>query len=560
MNNTVDNIIKSYSPKDELLFSAIGGIGEIGMNFYIYGTQGKWIIVDLGITFGNDDTPGIDIILPNPEFIKKNKKDLLGIIITHAHEDHIGAVPYLWSQLECPVYSTPFASAILKRKITELKIKKNFVKTIPLDSTLKLGPFTIDIISTTHSIPEPNAIAIKTKFGNILHTGDWKIDPNPLVGKSFNTKKLQNFGNNGVLAIVSDSTNANVNGHSRSEQTLRESLVKIVSELKNRVAITSFASNLARVETFGYVAEKTGRVAALCGRSLWTMYQAALDTGYLKKTRPFLDEKEIIGLPKDQTLLICTGSQGEPRAAMSRISKDEHQNIFLEEGDTVIFSSKVIPGNETSIMKVQNSLRERNINIITETDKFVHVSGHPHREELKKMYSWIKPSIVIPVHGEYQHLKGNIEVAKECGIKKGLILKNGLLVKLAPDKPKVLGSVTTGKLILDGKNIIPLNEEAIKHRKKMLYNGTLLISLAIDIKKKISTKPIISSKGFFNDEVIKIFKNDFNKSIFKLIKYSIRGHKIKENEIRDKIESYCRKFFKRKLNTRPVFEIHIIKI
>ena len=560
MNNTVDNIIKSYSPKDELLFSAIGGIGEIGMNFYIYGTQGKWIIVDLGITFGNDDTPGIDIILPNPEFIKKNKKDLLGIIITHAHEDHIGAVPYLWSQLECPVYSTPFASAILKRKINELKIKKNFVKTISLDSTLKLGPFTIDIISTTHSIPEPNAIAIKTKFGNILHTGDWKIDPNPLVGKSFNTKKLQNFGNNGCLAIVSDSTNANVNGHSRSEQTLRESLVKIVSQLKNRVAITSFASNLARVETFGYVAEKTGRVAALCGRSLWTMYQAALDTGYLKKTRPFLDEKEIIGLPKDQTLLICTGSQGEPRAAMSRISKDEHQNIFLEEGDTVIFSSKVIPGNETSIMKVQNSLRERNINIITETDKFVHVSGHPHREELKKMYSWIKPSIVIPVHGEYQHLKGNIEVAKECGIKKGLILKNGLLVKLAPDKPKVLGSVTTGKLILDGKNIIPLNEEAIKHRKKMLYNGTLLISLAIDIKKKISTKPIISSKGFFNDEVIKIFKNDFNKSIFKLIKNSIRGHKIKENEIRDKIESYCRKFFKRKLNTRPVFEIHIIKI
>ena len=560
MNNAVDNIIKSYSPKDELLFSAIGGIGEIGMNFYIYGTQGKWIIVDLGITFGNDDTPGIDIILPNPEFIKKNKKDLLGIIITHAHEDHIGAVPYLWSQLECPVYSTPFASAILKRKINELKIKKNFVKTISLDSTLKLGPFTIDIISTTHSIPEPNAIAIKTKFGNILHTGDWKIDPNPLVGKSFNTKKLQNFGNNGVLAIVSDSTNANVKGHSRSEQTLRESLVKIVSQLKNRVAITSFASNLARVETFGYVAEKTGRVAALCGRSLWTMYQAALDTGYLKKTRPFLDEKEIIGLPRDQTLLICTGSQGEPRAAMSRISKDEHQNIFLEEGDTVIFSSKVIPGNETSIMKVQNSLRERNINIITETDKFVHVSGHPHREELKKMYSWIKPSIVIPVHGEYHHLKGNIEVAKECGIKKGLILKNGLLVKLAPDKPKVLGSVTTGKLILDGKNIIPLNEEAIKHRKKMLYNGTLLISLAIDIKKKISTKPIISSKGFFNDEVIKIFKNDFNKSIFQLIKNSIRGHKIKENEIRDKIESYCRKFFKRKLNTRPVFEIHIIKI
>ena len=451
MSNEIENIIKSYTPKNELLFSPIGGVGEIGMNFYIYGTQGKWIIVDLGVTFGNDDTPGVDIILPNPEFIKKNKKDLLGIIITHAHEDHIGAVGHLWPQLECPVYATPFSTAVLKKKIRELKIKKNFIKTIALDSTIKLGPFTIDIISTTHSIPEPNAIAIKTKLGNVLHTGDWKIDPNPLVGKNFNETKLKSFGQNGVLAIVSDSTNANVNGHSGSEETLRTSLVKIVSKIKNRIGITSFASNLARLETFAYVANKTGRIAALCGRSLWTMYEAALDTGYLKNIKPFLNEKEIIGLPKDQVLLICTGSQGEPRAALSRIAKDEHQNVFLEEGDTVIFSSKVIPGNERSIMKVQNALKERNINIITETDDFVHVSGHPQREELKKMYSWIKPTIVIPVHGEYHHLKGNIEVAKECGIKKGIILKNGLLVKLAPDNPKVLGSVTTGKLILDGK-------------------------------------------------------------------------------------------------------------
>ena len=559
MYRPADNIIRSYVPKDELLFSAIGGIGEIGMNFYLYGTQGKWIIVDLGITFGSDDTPGIDIILPNPEFIKKNKKNLLGIIITHAHEDHIGAVGHLWPELRCPVYSTPFASAVLKKKIKELKIKENFIKTIPLDSSFKLGPFDIDIISTTHSIPEPNAIAIKTKFGNILHTGDWKVDPNPLVGKDFNKKKLEKFGNDGVLAIVSDSTNATVNGHSGSEETLRKSLVEIVSKIKNRVAITSFASNLARLETFAYIAEKNGRIAALCGRSLWTMYEAALDTGYLKNVRPFLDEKEIIGLPKDQTLLICTGSQGESRAALSRIAKDEHQNVFLDEGDTVIFSSKIIPGNERSIMKVQNLLKEKNINIITEDDEFVHVSGHPYKEELKKMYGWIKPSIVVPVHGEYHHLKGNVEIAKECGIKKGLILKNGLLLKLAPDKPKVLGSVTTGKLILDGKKIIPLNEEAIKHRKKMLYNGTLLISLAIDTKRKISIKPIISSRGFFNNDIIKEFKNDLNKNIFNLIKNTLRQKNINENEIKDKIESYSRKFFKKRLNIRPVLETHIIK-
>ena len=560
MNKIPDNIIKTFKPRNELVFAPIGGVGQIGMNFYIYGTQGKWIIVDLGITFGNDDTPGIDIILPNPEFIKKNKKDLLGIIITHAHEDHIGAVGHLWPQLECPVYSTPFASAVLKRKIHELKIKKNFIKTIGLDSKLKLGPFSIDIISTTHSIPEPNAIAIKTKFGNILHTGDWKIDPNPLVGKNFNTKKLKDFGDNGVLAIVSDSTNANVNGHSGSEDELRKSLVKIVSKIKNRIAITSFASNLARLETFSYVAEKTGRVAALCGRSLWTMYQAALDTGYLKNIRPFLDEKEIIGLPRDQTLLICTGSQGEPRAALSRISRDEHQNIFLEDGDTVIFSSKIIPGNERSIMKVQNSLKERNINIITEEDEFVHVSGHPHKEELKKMYAWIKPSIVIPVHGEYHHLKGNAQIAKACGIKKGLILKNGLLVKLAPDEPKIVGSLFTGKLILDGKKIIPLNEEAIKSRKKMLYNGTVLISIAIDTKKKMLVKSIISTKGFFNIEIVNEFRRDFNNRISNIVKSSIRKNKVNENEIKDKIEKYSRKFFKKSLDTRPVFEIHIIQI
>ena len=559
MNKIPDNIIKTFKPRNELVFAPIGGVGQIGMNFYIYGTQGKWIIVDLGITFGNDDTPGVDIILPSPEFIKKNKKDLLGIIITHAHEDHIGAVGHLWPQLECPVYSTPFASAVLKRKIHELKIKKNFIKTVGLDSKLKLGPFSIDIISTTHSIPEPNAIAIKTKFGNILHTGDWKIDPKPLVGKNFNTKKLKDFGDKGVLAIVSDSTNANVNGHSGSEDELRKSLVKIVSKIKNRIAITSFASNLARLETFSFVAEKTGRVAALCGRSLWTMYQAALDTGYLKNIRPFLDEKEIIGLPRDQTLLICTGSQGEPRAALSRISRDEHQNIFLEDGDTVIFSSKVIPGNERSIMKVQNSLKERNINIITEEDEFVHVSGHPHREELKKMYDWIKPSIVIPVHGEYHHLKGNVQIAKECGIKKGLILKNGLLVKLAPDEPRIVGSLFTGKLILDGKKIIPLNEEAIKSRKKMLYNGTVLMSIAIDTKKKMLVKSIISTKGFFNIEIVNEFRRDFNNRISNIVKSSIRKNKVNENEIKDKIEKYSKKFFKKSLDTRPVFEIHIIQ-
>ena len=559
-NNLSENLITTYLPKNEILFSPIGGVGQIGMNFYLYGTQGKWIIVDLGITFGNsEETPGIDIILPNPEFVKKNKKNLLGIIITHAHMDHIGAVGHLWPQLQCPVYATPFAAAVLKRNLKELKIKPNFLKNIALDSNFKLGPFEIDVISTTHSIPEPNALGIKTKFGNILHTGDWKIDPRPLVGRNFNQRKLESFGKKGVLAIVSDSTNSNVEGHSGSEEKLRESLIKIIKKTRNRIAITSFSSNLARLETFAHIAKESGKAAALCGRSLWTMYKAALDSGYLKNIKPFLDEREAMEYPREQILLICTGSQGEPRAALSRIANDMHQNIFLEEGDTVIFSSKVIPGNERSITKVQNDLKERNINVVTESDEFVHVSGHPHIEELKKMYNWIKPEIVIPVHGEYHHLKGNVEIAKKCGIKTGLILKNGLLLKIGPGEPKVIGTIPSGRLMLDGKKIIPINEEAIKNRKKMLYNGTILISLALNKDNKIISKPVISSKGFFNNQNIKIFENNLKNNIHLFLK-ELNNKKFIDELLKEKINAFTRKFFKKSLDMKPIIEIHIIKI
>ena len=559
MKNIADNLINTYIPKNEIVFSPIGGVGQIGMNFYLYGSQGKWVIVDLGITFGNsEETPGIDIILPNHEFIKRNKKNLLGIIITHAHEDHIGAVSYLWPQLQCPVYATPFASAVLKRKLKEAKINPKFLRIVSLDSNFKLGPFEINVISTTHSIPEPNALGIKTKFGNILHTGDWKIDPKPLVGRDFNQKKIKSFGDKGVLAIVSDSTNSNVEGHSGSEEKLRESLVKIIKKTSQRIAITSFSSNLARLETFAHIANESGRVAALCGRSLWTMYKAALDTGYLKNVKPFLDEREIMIYPKDQVLLICTGSQGEPRAALSRIANDMHQNIFLEAGDTVIFSSKVIPGNERSITKVQNELKEKNINVVTESDEFVHVSGHPQVEELKKMYNWIKPEIVIPVHGEYHHLKSNVEIAKQCGVKKGLILKNGLLLKIAPGEPKVIGSVPTGRLMLDGKRIIPINEEAIKIRKKMLYNGTILVSLVINKKNKIISKPVISSKGFFNDENIKIFEKSLISNIHNFI-HELKNTKFIDTLLKEKIISFSQKFFRKALDMKPIIQIHIIR-
>ena len=348
-------------------------------------------------------------------------------------------------------------------------------------------------------------------------------------------------------------------GHSGSEQKLRESLIKIINKTRNRIAITSFSSNLARLETFAHIAKESGKVAALCGRSLWTMYKAALDSGYLKNIKPFLDEREAMEYPREQILLICTGSQGEPRAALSRIANDMHQNIFLEEGDTVIFSSKVIPGNERSITKVQNDLKERNINVVTESDEFVHVSGHPHIEELKKMYNWIKPEIVIPVHGEYHHLKGNVEIAKKCGIKTGLILKNGLLLKIAPGEPKGIGAIPSGRLMLDGKKIIPINEEAIKNRKKMLYNGTILISLALNKDNKIISKPVISSKGFFNNQNIKIFENNLKNNIHLFLK-ELNNKKFIDELLKEKINTFTRKFFKKSLDMKPIIEIHIIKI
>ena len=288
------------------------------------------------------------------------------------------------------------------------------------------------------------------------------------------------------------------------------------------------------------------------------MYKAALDTGYLKKIKPFLDEKEVMAYPRDQVLLICTGSQGEPRAALSRIANDIHQNIFLEPGDTVIFSSKVIPGNERAITKVQNELKERNVNVITESEEFVHVSGHPHIEELKKMYNWIKPEIVIPVHGEYHHLKSNVEIAKKCGVKKGLILKNGLLLKVAPGEPKLLGSIPSGRLMLDGKKIIPINEEAIKNRKKMLYNGTILISLAISKNNKIISKPAISSKGFFNDENIKNFEKSFISNFHNFVK-ELKNNQSTEMLLKEKITSFSQKFFRKALDMKPIIQIHIIR-
>ena len=405
--------------KKELIFCPLGGSGEIGanMNLYSYGSSDdqKWIIVDMGITFADDSIPGIDLIYPDPGFIVDKKDDLLGIILTHAHEDHIGAITHIWPSLKCKIYATPFTAALVQEKFKEKKIDiSNYLKIVQLNGKIKLGPFEIDFITLTHSILEPNGLSITTPAGVILHTGDWKIDPNPLIGSNLDQKKLEDIGKKGVLAMICDSTNVFSEGRAGSESDDRESLVKIMELQNKKIIVTSFASNVARMETIFYCAKKTGRSICLVGRSMHRIYKAAKSCGYLKNIIKPVDPRDSHKISRDKIIFLCTGSQGEPMGAMNRVVNGIHPDVFLEEGDTVIFSSKIIPGNEKKLYKLQNQLTKNNVEIITEENAFVHVSGHPNRDDLKDMYDWVKPSCIIPVHGEHRHMKEHVNFAKKC--------------------------------------------------------------------------------------------------------------------------------------------------
>ena len=423
-----------------LWFVPLGGSGEIGMNLNLYGCDDQWIMVDLGVTFGDESIPGVDVVMPDPDFIAERKDKLLAIVLTHAHEDHLGAVAYLWDRLECPVYATPFTAEFLRRKLPETGIDKLVeLIEVPLGGKLNIGPFDLEYITLTHSIPEPNALAIRTPHGTVMHTGDWKFDPDPLIGEVTDFTALEALGDEGVLAMVGDSTNVFSEGEAGSEADVREALTEVIGKCTGRVAVGCFASNLARVESIARAAEANGRHVSLAGASLWRVTATARQTGYLVDDIIFYEAEDAAHLPGDKVLYICTGSQGEPRAALNRIAFGSHRDVGLEEGDTVIFSSRIIPGNEKAILKLQNQLARMGVEIITARDAPIHVSGHPARDEMRKMYQMIRPHTAIPVHGEHLHMRAHAALAKECQVPQALLVENGSTVRLAPGDPVVAG-------------------------------------------------------------------------------------------------------------------------
>ena len=469
---------KSHKPGKELLFCALGGSGEIGMNVNLYGCDGKWLMVDLGMTFSGNEYPGVDLVFADLDFIEERAKDLIGIVLTHAHEDHIGAVPYFVQELGVPMYATPFTARQVQNKLDEAGITKEVkLKVIDHLDRFQLGPFGIRYVPLAHSIAEGNALLIDTPYGNIFHTGDWKLDAEPLIGVPATQEELTAIGDDGVLALVCDSTNVFNPEASGSEGDVYRGLLEEVAKHKNRrVLVTTFASNVARLQTLGNVARECGRKLCVAGRSLDRIIKTGKASGYLKDLPDIVDFDTAMALPRGKVLIMATGGQGEDRAALSRISQHNHQ-IKLEAGDVVLFSSRQIPGNEIAIGRIQNRLALQDIKIVTDRQSYIHVSGHPGRPELEALYGWIRPEILVPVHGEIRHMKEQARLGAGCGIPINLFQKNGDLVRLAPGKPGKITEVRNGRLLLDGDVIIPADGEAMVMRRRLAQNGLVVVAL-----------------------------------------------------------------------------------
>ena len=553
---------KDAPDRSELLFLPLGGAGEIGMNLNLYGHAGKWLMIDLGITFGDDTTtPGIEVLMPDPGFIVERRHDLAGLVLTHAHEDHVGAVPYLWPRLRCPIFATPFTAAVVRRKLHEAGLDGEAVVTeIPISGRFVVPPFELELITLTHSIPEPNGVVIRTRLGNVLHTGDWKLDPDPLIGPVADEAALRRLGDEGTLAMVCDSTNVFVEGESGSEADVRGSLHELVGRFTNRVAVACFATNVARLETIARVAAAHDLHTALVGRSLRRIVEAARATGYLRDLPDFLDEHDAGFLPRDRVVLICTGSQGEPRSALARIAREDHPHVVLEPGDAAIFSSRIIPGNERAIARLQNGLARLGVEVVTERDHFVHVSGHPAREELIAMYRWVRPRIAVPVHGEARHLRAHARLAESCQVRTAIVAENGTLVRLAPAPAEAIGTVPAGRLGLDGTNLMRLDGAVMKSRHRMVHNGAAVATIVIDAEGRLQAEPQLSVPGLLDPEEHEAVREAVIAAVKSALDSLPQARRRDDASVRESARLAVRRVLHANRGKKPVTEVHLVRI
>jgi ribonuclease J len=485
---------------DELVFAPLGGVGEIGMNLSIYGLgrEGarKWLAVDLGVAFAGDDLPGIDLIMPDIRYLLDERHNLLGLVLTHAHEDHFGAVLDLWPRLRVPIYATPFTAALFEAKrLAEHGAPDVPINVVQLGSRFTLGAFDIELVSMSHSIPESNGLIIRTPLGTVLHTGDWKLDPTPILGPATDEPKLRALGQEGCLALVGDSTNAVREGRSPSETDVAKSLTGLIREAPARVAVTTFASNVARLRAVAEAARACDREVVVVGRAMDRIVQVARETGYLDGVQEFRGTDTYGYLPPDKVVALCTGSQGEPRAALARIAKDEHPDVTLARGDRVIFSSRTIPGNEKAVGAVINGLVTQGIEVITDRTHLVHVSGHPRRAEMEELFSWVRPQIAVPVHGEALHLAEHASLARKVGVPSVVTCRNGDLVRLAPGTPSVIDEVPEGRLYKDGRLLVDAEARTVADRRRLGYVGLVVVALALDERGMLAADPEVELIG-----------------------------------------------------------------
>ena len=526
------------------------------MNVNLYGCRGKWLMADLGLSFADPAYPGIDLVLPDLAFIEEHAEDLLGLVITHGHEDHIGAIPYMALELGVPIYATAFTAGLIREKLAEEGLNDRIpLKIVKVGEPLKLGPFTVEWVPLAHSIPEMNALLIDTPFGRVFHTGDWKLDDTPVIGEPASAATLKAIGKKGVLALMGDSTNVFNEEASGSEASVRADLETFVGAADRRVLITTFASNAARLQTLGQVAVATNRQVCVAGRSLDRIIKIAKAAGYLLDFPPTIDFEAAMRVPPKELMIIATGGQGEARAALARIAHDSHR-LKLSEGDTVLFSSKQIPGNEEAIGIVQNALAGRNIRMVTERQAHIHVSGHPGRPEIEKLYSWLKPEIVVPVHGERRHMAEHARLAASIGVPRQIVQSNGDVVRIAPEGPKIVGRERAGRLVLDGDVILAANGSTMNDRRKLAANGIISVAVVLDKANHAKGRPQISVQGVPVEEDRDDFVEDAAEAVLDALEKAPRDEaKLKESirlAVRRKATSWTGK--------KPVVDVLLMRV